>query len=193
MKEISPELLMAEADRLFAYARQRVGDHQQAEDLVQACLVTAWEKRGNFDGRSQLSTWLTGIMKYKILDYFRACKRDPDKHSVSAPDETWEDDPLDQLFDAHGSWKVDPNFSLGFLNDLPSDQAHWKEILGWVQHCTDRLPDRLKMVFLLREVDELSVGEVAQAAGVTVGSAGVLLTRARHKIRTCLQSNNIAP
>ena len=132
-------------------------------------------------------------MKYKILDYFRASKRDPDKHSVNPSDDSWGDDPLDHLFDAHGSWKVDPNFSLGFLNDLPSDQAHWKDILGWVRHCADRLPDRLKMLFLLREVDELSVADVAQAAGVTAGSAGVLLTRARHQIRACLQSNNIAP
>jgi len=72
---IDAESLMAESDLLFSYALQRVRDRHRAEDLVQDVLVTAWQERERFDGRSCLSTWLVGIMKFKILDHFRFAKR----------------------------------------------------------------------------------------------------------------------
>ena len=52
-----------------------------------------------------------------------------------------------------------------------------------------KLPQRLLLLFQAREVEELSITEAAEAAGVTSGSAAVLLTRARHALRLCLQES----
>lgn len=193
MTNITPESLLEEANHLFAYAFQRVGDHQNAEDLVQECLLTAWRKRESFKGNSTLSTWLFGIMKFKVLDHHRASRRIPTQQTAYAshtPDEEGPN-PLDQLFNAAGAWKVDPNYGLEFLNESPDITAQRTEVLEWVRHCLRRLPERLRLLFTLRELDGLPVPEAAAAAGVTSGSAAVLLTRARHQLRACLQQNDV--
>lgn len=194
MTPITPELLMTEADRLFAYALKRVGDRQQAEDLVQDVLVAAWEKRENFEGRSKLGTWLVGIMRFKILDHYRSKRRTPtDMRAEPADREDWGNDPLDSLFDGKGAWKSDPNFGMKSVSNTPADDADRSDILRYIQECMGGLPERLRLLFSMREIDQLSVTEAAVAAGVTSGSAAVLLTRARHQMRACLQNHHIEP
>jgi len=67
------------------------------------------------------------------------------------------------------------------------------DVLAWVRRCLQRLPERLRTLFTLREMDDLPVPEAAAAAGVTPGSAAVLLTRARHQLRACLQHHDVTP
>lgn len=196
MIEITPESLLDEAQHLFAFALKRVGDYQHAEDLVQECIVTAWTKRESFKGASTLSTWLFGIMKFKILDHHRAANRTPMQRSVSPSPEREGDtiaDPLDKLFHASGAWKVDPNYGLEVLNESPDASANRFEVMEWVRRCFRRLPERARLLFTLRELDDLPMAEAAAAAGVTPGSAAVLLTRARHQLRACLQQHDITP
>lgn len=187
--------LMAEAQRLYAHAYQRLGDHQLAQDIVQDTLITAWRKRDSFDGHSALSTWLTGIMKFKILDHMRSVQRTPtSRQAETPPDEgNWGSDPMDRLFDGRGVWKVDPNYGMELLSASPDETAERAEVLDWVRRCMERLPERLRLLFSLREIDDLPVPEAAAAAGVTAGSAAVLLTRARHQLRACLQHHQVTP
>lgn len=181
---------MQHADSLYRFALSRVKDHHAAEDLVQDCLTAAWQRIDTFDGRSSLSTWLMGIMKFKTIDHFRRSKRTP-TDQTSEPDD--ERDALDTLFDAKGSWKVDPHHGLEALANSPDDIANRHELIDKVHACLEKLPDRLRTLFTLREVDGLDVPSVAAAAGVTPGSAAVLLTRSRHKLRSCLQAQGIKP
>lgn len=195
MVTITPDSLMAEAQRLYAHAFQRLGDHQHAQDIVQETLITAWRKRESFDGRSALSTWLTGIMKFKILDHMRSANRTPTARPAETPtdEENWGTDPMDRLFDGRGVWKVDPNYGMELLAASPDETAGRSEVLAWVRRCMERLPERLRLLFSLREIDDLPVPEAAAAAGVTAGSAAVLLTRARHQLRACLQHHQVTP
>jgi RNA polymerase sigma-70 factor (ECF subfamily) len=195
MDTITPDSLMVEAQRLYAHAYQRLGDHQHAQDIVQETLITAWRKRESFDGRSALSTWLTGIMKFKILDHLRSVKRTPTAHPTENPtdEENWGTDPMDRLFDASGVWKIDPSYGMELLAASPDETAGRAEVLAWVRRCMERLPERLRLLFSLREIDDLPVPEAAAAAGVTAGSAAVLLTRARHQLRACLQHHQVTP
>jgi len=194
MTPISIEDMMQHADALYRFALSRVNSHHAAEDLVQDCLSAAWQRINTFHGRSTLSTWLFGIMKFKIIDHFRKSKRTPTDQAVHAAneDDTWQD-PVDNLFNAMGAWKVDPNHGLKMLADSPDNSADHNEVMAWVRVCLDKLPDRLRTLFTLREVDGLDVPSAASAAGVTTGSAAVLLTRSRQRIRLCLQENGIQP
>ncbi len=187
---ISIDALMQHADSLYRYALSRVKDHHTAEDLVQDCLSAAWQRIDTFDGRSALSTWLIGIMKFKVIDHFRKSKRAPTDQSAGADGEH---DPLNSLFDSGGSWKIDPNHGLEMLASAPDQIASQNELLDWMRACLDKLPDRLRVLFTLREVDGLDVSSAASAAGVTAGSAAVLLTRSRQRLRSCLQEHGIQP
>ncbi|MGL5018844.1 MAG: RNA polymerase sigma factor [Luteolibacter sp.] len=190
MTTISIDDLMQHADSLYRYALSRLKDHHAAEDLVQDCLSAAWQRIDVFDRRSSLSTWLIGIMKFKVIDYFRKSKRTP---TDQATDPGGEHDPLNSVFDSCGSWKIDPNHGLEMLANAPDQIASQNELLDWVRACLDKLPDRLRALFTLREVDGLDVSSAASAAGVTVGSAAVLLTRSRQRLRSCLQEHGIQP
>lgn len=191
VKSIPIEDLMQHADSLYRYALSRVKNHHAAEDLVQDCLSAAWQRIDTFSGRSSLSTWLIGIMKFKVIDHFRKSNRTPTDQSTE-PNET-DKDPVDSLFTSNGAWKVHPNQGLEMLANAPDDIAKRNEQLAWVRVCMDKLPERLRTLFILREVNGLDVSSAASGAGVTAGSAAVLLTRSRQRIRLCLQENGIRP
>lgn len=182
------ETLLAETSVLLAYARARLHDHHEAEEAVQDCLLAAWNQRGEFAGRSSPRTWLVGILRHKLLDRLRARRRRPDRPDPTAPapdDDGY--DPLDACFDARGSWRIDPTHAMGALAESPQDSALRAELRGLIRLCLDGLPGTLRRLFALRELDQLDTREAAVLAGVSPASAPVLLTRARLRLRDCLQ------
>lgn len=181
--------LMQHSDTLFHFALSKVRDHHAAEDLVQDCLTAAWARREHFNGRSKLSTWLLGIMKFKVIDHFRKSKRTPTDRAIDPIDES--NDPLEDAFDGNGAWRIDPNHGMSFLNEPPDETAKRSEVADWILKCVEKLPERLRLLFTLREIDGLDVSTAASAAGVTAGSAVVLLTRSRQQLRICLQNQDI--
>jgi len=190
MNSPTTEDLMQHADVLYRFAFSKVGDHHAAEDLVQDVLLAALKKAESFRGEALLSTWLLGIMKFKVIDHFRKAGRTPTARA-SAPLE--DNDPLESLFDHNGSWKVDPNHGLDMLAHSPDTGTWHREVIERVRNCMDQLPERLRLLFGLREVEGLEVRAAAAAAGVTPGSAAVLLTRSRQRLRRCLQEQGIEP
>lgn len=75
---------MEHAPALYGFAYARLRDHHLAQDLVQDALVAAWKSWANYQGGSSLLTWLTGILRHKILDHHRSTARRP--QLSSAPD-----------------------------------------------------------------------------------------------------------
>lgn len=71
----------------------------------------------------------------------------------------------------------------------PAKAAQNADLRKWIAFCMEKLPERLFRLFTAREVDDLSVAEAAKVAGVTEGSAAVLLTRTRQTLRLCLQES----
>lgn len=174
---------------LLAYARARLHDHHEAEEAVQDCLVAAWRQREDFAGRSTLRTWLIGILRHKLLDRLRARRRRPDRPDPASPAPSDDDgyDPLDACFDAKGTWRIDPTHAMGALAECPRQSALRSELRGLLRLCLDGLPATLRRLFSLRELDQLDTREAATLAGVGAASAPVLLTRARLRLRDCLQ------
>ena len=189
------EQLLAETAPLLAYARQRLNDHQEAEEAVQDCLIVAWQQRAGFDNRSALRTWLTGILRHKVLDRLRTRRRRPDRPNPNdaAAETDSSNDPCDAWFDANGSWKIDPTFAMDVLRDCPRQSSLRLELKGMLALCLAALPETLRLLFSLREIDQLDTREAALLSGVVFASAPVLLTRARQRLRDCLQRRLSSP
>jgi len=145
---------------------------QEAEDLVQDVFKTFLERLDSFEGRSQLRTWLFGILHRKALERRRA----------SIVDERM--DPIDEVFesrfDARGNWTRPPA-------DLERLMLS-KEIGELIRRCMDGLPANQREAFVLREVEDLDTGEICKILDVSVTNFGVLMHRARARLRECLEA-----
>lgn len=189
------EQMLAETTPLLAYARQRLNDHQEAEEAVQDCLIAGWQQRADFGNRSTLRTWLTGILRHKVLDRLRTRRRRldrPNPNDAAAENDAGAD-PCDAWFDSNGSWKIDPTFAMDVLRDCPRQSSLRLELKGMLALCLAALPETLRLLFSLREVDQLDTREAALLSGVVLASAPVLLTRARQRLRDCLQRRLSSP
>jgi RNA polymerase sigma-70 factor (ECF subfamily) len=144
----------------------------EAEDLVQDVFQTFLERLDNFEGRSQLRTWLFGILHRKAWE----------RRRTSAVDDRM--DPIDEVFesrfDARGSWARPPE-------DLERLMLS-KEISEMIRGCMEGLPANQREAFALREVEGLETGEICKILAVSVTNFGVLMHRARTRLRECLEA-----
>lgn len=162
---------------LYRYALSRVRRQEVAEELVQDALLAAWRGRRSFSGRSSERTWLTAILKRKLIDWLRtSVKR---RVLEGEGQDAW----AAAQFTSRGNWRTTPaHVSSAVPTDGPTRDEFWHEF----QSCLDALPLRLRDVFVLRYLDESSAEDVSARAGVTVGNLWVMLHRARLRMAACL-------
>ena len=89
-------LVNEHAEALYAYALMRVGQRESAEDIVQDTLLAALQSWERFAGHSTERTWLIGILRHKILDFFRR---------NSPPEDPEQDSWRTEYFDKARHWK----------------------------------------------------------------------------------------
>ena len=164
-------------DYLYGYAMTRLKNPEAVEELVQETFLAALRARKRFSGRSTERTWLVGILKHKIVDRFRARIRERPATDIRAWDHTDSD-----VFDDEGRWRTRPNE----WEINPEKVLESREFLETFQHCLDSLPRRMAHVFSLREIDKLSTAEICRTLNITPTNLGVLLHRARLKLRSLL-------
>jgi len=161
---------------LLRFAALQLRDPNAAEDAVQETLLAALAGEANFAGRSNLRTWLTGILKHKIIDSIRRAAREP-----SAGAELEDDAAFDPLFRANGHWKDRPQ-----AWEEPQGALEQKQFLGVLEQCLARLPQKTARVFMLREHLGLDTDEICKELAITPTHCWVLLYRARMALRLCL-------
>jgi len=157
---------------LIRYASLELRNREAAEDAVQETLLAALAAEAGFRGRSNLRTWITGILKHKIVDAIRRSARD------RAPDELDTGD-VDRLFDESGHWRDAPQA-------WPDDVLESRQFLAALDECLKRLPARTGQVFLLREHLGFETAEICKELALTPTHCWVLLYRARMALRECL-------
>lgn len=167
-------------DYLFRYAIIRLGNRTVAEDLVQETFLAALRETKNFHRTSSERTWFVGILKHKIVDHLRRQGRERSFSTVNSPGEL-----EDELFDKRGAWLVKP----GRWPTVPSKALETTEFWGAFRHCLESLPQRLRSVFSLREMDDLPTDDVCEVMKITPGNLGVLIYRARMRLRRCMESS----
>jgi RNA polymerase sigma-70 factor, ECF subfamily len=168
--------LQAERAYLLRYARLQLRDAAAAEDAVQETLVAALAGEAGFAGRSNLRTWLTGILKHKIIDTIRRQARD-----APAPQEG-DSGEFDALFDESGHWREAPTD----WGD-PDSLLQQKQFMAALEACLEGLPAKTAQAFLMREHMGFETTEICKELTVTPTHCWVLLYRARMALRECLE------
>ena len=166
---------------LLRFAKLQLRNDSMAEDVVSETMLALLEKPDNFEGRSSLRTYATGILKFKIIDVLR--KRGREVH-IEPLDEQSMDDAMDDLFIKDGHW-AEP--SRAWLQpEIALQQSQFFDVL---QTCVDQLPAKICRVFMMRELLEKETDDICLELGITSSNCGVMLYRARMQLRKCLCLN----
>lgn len=172
------------ADFLYSYAFARLNDDEQCRDLVQDTFLAALQKTASFRGDSSERTWLTAILKYKVIDIYR--KRSGAFHlketdGIAANDE----EEFFELDDNH--WKREHWPALFGVED--KDPLHNKEFMRILQQCLQRLPPLWMSVFRLKHLDDEGTEMICEQLRISSANFWVIIHRAKVNLRSCLQKN----
>jgi RNA polymerase sigma-70 factor (TIGR02943 family) len=177
----------AERDYLMRFARLQLRNQAWAEDAVSETMLAALAKPQAFAGKSQLRTWLVGVLKHKVVDALRANLREANFTDLARREEG---DGADMdLVEAIG-FKADGHFA-----EKPADWGHpdqdlsQRQFMAVMDACIAKLPPTQGRLFLMREWLELDADEVCKELGITATNLYVQLHRARLRLRECLELN----
>lgn len=181
-KILDPEEWLHEyGDSLFRYAVLHLKDKSAAEDAVQDTLLSAYRAREQFQNKSSLKTWLMTILKNKVIDIIRKKQRD-----IHILVESIDDDPVVQEhFNSFGIWSK----YLNSWGSNPEKLYEQKDFVSQLQSCMDKLPEKLRQVFILKNVDDLSTDEICDFLSINADNVWVILYRARLRLRKCVDVN----
>jgi len=158
--------------QVYNLALRMLSDPQEAEDVLQETFLNAYKALHEFQGRSSLSTWLYRIASNASL--MRLRKKRPDTVSVDEPLTLDTGDSIPrQLVD----W-----------SNLPEDELLSGEARHMMDVAVSELPEPLRIVFVLRDLQGLSTTETGEVLGLSEGAVKTRLHRARLKLREVLSS-----
>ncbi len=177
-----PEEIEQHRTYLLRYASLQLRDAGAAEDAVQDTLIAALEGRDRFSGKSSVKTWLTGILKHKLIDQMRRQSREQPLVSGNSDNDYSEAEAVDALFLENGHWRQPPS------NWGDPDKAlENKAFMAVFEECARNMPVKTARAFTMREVMDLSTDEICKALDVSATNCWVMLHRARLSLRECLE------
>jgi RNA polymerase sigma-70 factor (ECF subfamily) len=161
-------LLSTSLPSLYRSANRILRNPADAEDAVQDALLAAFRHLDQFEGRSQMSTWLTAIVNNSARMQLRSRLR----HTHVSLDEPMGEDPASCLSNrlADGA-------------PSPEEECRDSELNGSLRCLTTQLPAILLRTFQLRDIEGLSIRETATLLGVPIGTVKARLARARKKLK----------
>src|SRR5215213_6757421 len=154
--------------RLFRTAWSILKSRSEAEEAVQSAYLRAFAAAAAFEGRSSLSTWLTRIVINEALGRKRAAKRrlaHLDGGSVAVLDEYRE------------------KLMRGSTTTLPDGSLAREQIRRLLEEAIGRLPEPFRLVFVLRDVEGMSVEEAAETLGIAPATVKTRHFRARRRLQ----------
>jgi RNA polymerase sigma-70 factor, ECF subfamily len=168
-------------DYLFKFALMRLRDSAKAEDMVQETFLAALKGGNSFAGRSREKSWLVGILKNKISDFYRKASRETAFTDLEFYSEEESDG-----YHASGAWIADAGPKAWAQPGASLDkEAFWKTFHG----CASKLPRNVSSVFSLREIDGIESKEICSLLNISESNLWVMLHRARMALRRCLEIN----
>jgi RNA polymerase sigma-70 factor (ECF subfamily) len=153
-------------DKLFRYAKKLLQDYEEAEDLMQDVFLKLWINRVELSKKSSVEAFAMTVTKNLCIDRFRSKQYQTSNTGIDASE-------LD-------------------LNDhgiTPDKRTEQLEAVFMVKEVMKQLPENLRQVVQLRDIEGLSYQEIAEIMGMNINTLKVNLSRARKKIRDSLSTN----
>jgi len=157
--------------RVYSLAKRMLRHEQDAEDVTQTTFLSALEHLNSFRGEASFSTWLLRIATHAALKIIRKRKG---LDLVSLEEATEPSDNSDKV--PHPEYIAD-------WRQSPEELVEKHEIQQLLDEALDRLDEKHRLVFLLRDVEGLSIKETAESLGLTESNTKVRLLRARLQLR----------
>jgi RNA polymerase sigma-70 factor (ECF subfamily) len=175
-------------DYLYRYALLQLRDASRADDVVQETLLAAMESGSKFAGRSSPKTWLTGILKHKIIDLFRRQSRETQVPVATEGED--EREFADQFFDQARTdhWHTFPP-----TWQDPERSFEQKRFWEIFERCNTRPPEQTARFFAMREFMGMDTGDICKELGISSTNRWVILYRARMNLRECLKTTWFGP
>ncbi len=168
-------------DFLYNWALMKVSDSSTVEDLVQETFLAAYKARFSFKGDSSPRTWLTSILRNKIVDYYRASSK---RRSLiaSGTDFVYSDR---LFFDEEGHWL--PNLAQYKWEETTLDNNEdFKFIL---QACLNKLPERSSAAIRFKYFEEKDSRDICQELDLSSSNYWQIIHRAKLLLKSCLEIN----
>jgi RNA polymerase sigma-70 factor (ECF subfamily) len=167
------EIMQRHNRRLYRVARSVVHDDSEAEDVVQEAYVLAFTNLAKFRAESSLATWLTRITLNEAMGRLR--RRRPTVDVLTLDSSTGD------------GAQVIP-FPTMISNEDPERNAAQREIRGLIERAVDELPEIFRVVFVMRDVEEMSIEETAAFLSLRPETVKTRLHRARKLLRQALDA-----
>lgn len=167
------------ADYLYAFALVRLNDEELARDLVQETFLAALERLDRFERRSSERTWLTAILKNKVMDVYRKKSMVPYRGEDAGYAGFFEQE--------NGHWKEE--YAPRAFGIEEGDPLASKELNRVLQQCLRKLPALWLSVFTLKHIDDATTATICGQLGISSANFWVIIHRAKVNLRACLQKN----
>jgi RNA polymerase sigma-70 factor (TIGR02943 family) len=192
--ELNPSgWLQLYGDYLFSLAMLKTRNQQLAEDLVQDSFLSAIKAKESFRGESSEKTWLTMILKNKIIDHYR--KKDVLKELddyLTTTEQSFHSSFFSEAKENYGHWteSTAPKDWLSKGADSKLMAIDFKQIL---EYCLEKMPAKLIPVFLARFIDEEESAAICKEFNISPSNYWVIIHRAKVLMRSCLEKNWVNP
>jgi RNA polymerase sigma-70 factor (ECF subfamily) len=154
--------------RLYRIGMAMAGDDGEIEDLMQNAYIKAYQNLGGFEHRSAFGTWLTRIMINECLQHLKKMKR---RSSIG---------PIN-IFDMNSN---EP----GSDHRAPDRVTMNRELGRALEQAVLELPEKYRLIFVMREIEDMTVAETVETLGLTESNVKVRLNRAKSMLREKLNS-----
>ena len=173
-KEAFAEIVRAYQQMVFNLAFRYLGNYEEAEELTQEVFIRVFRFLKKFKGKSSLKTWIYRITVNSAYNRYDWLRRRKHKQQMSLDAQNSpEDKPLKDKIKT-----TDRN---------PESEALSREVQREIQQCIERLPKRLRMAVILRDIEGLSYNEIAEALQINEGTVKSRIARGRAALKESLQ------
>lgn len=177
-QEILTEWVREYSRELYAWSLSKTSNPTLSEDIVQETFLAAAENLNKFQGDSHPKTWLFGILKNKIADYYRKQNSRPRTLHIAS-------DNLSIFFDDHGRWgENDRPIPWGDTSDNIFDDHNFQTVLNT---CINKLSNQMRSCLYLTYFQGKKGADICQETGLTATNYWKIMSRARLHMRDCLE------
>ncbi|MCL2099860.1 MAG: sigma-70 family RNA polymerase sigma factor [Oscillospiraceae bacterium] len=152
---------------LYNLALNKLGNRENAQDLVQECFLRAYKMLRSYRADAAFSTWIYTIAKNLIYDFYRANKN---KKSAEIPLYTEDGEDFKEI-------------EIADVSSDPAEQLLKNEKIKKVRELIAALPDDMREIIIMRDINDMSYSEIAECLNIEQGTVKSRLNRARAKLK----------